>query len=44
MSVKQEIEKLKTELPRQVTLVAVSKFHPEEAIVEAYQAGQRFFG
>lgn len=44
MSVKQEIEKLKTELPRQVTLVAVSKFHPEEAIVEAYQAGQRVFG
>jgi len=26
------------------TLVAVSKFHPEEAILEAYEAGQRVFG
>lgn len=25
-------------------MVAVSKFHPEEAILEAYQAGQRLFG
>ena len=25
-------------------LVAVSKFHPEEAIMEAYEAGQRVFG
>ncbi len=27
-----------------VRLVAVSKFHPNEAIEEAYQAGQRIFG
>ena len=32
------------ELPATVKLVAVSKFHPFEAIEEAYQAGQRRFG
>ena len=31
-------------LPAGVTLVAVSKFHPEEQLLEAYQAGQRVFG
>lgn len=32
------------ELPEQVRLVAVSKFHPAEQILEAYEAGQRRFG
>ncbi|MBQ2522477.1 MAG: YggS family pyridoxal phosphate-dependent enzyme [Bacteroidales bacterium] len=32
------------ELPPGVKLVAVSKFHPLEAIQEAYNAGQRVFG
>lgn len=31
------------QLPQQVKLVAVSKFHPAEAISEAYEAGQRIF-
>ena len=31
-------------LPQGVTLVAVSKFHPIEALNEAYEAGQRIFG
>ena len=31
-------------LPQDVTLVAVSKFHPEEEIMEAYEEGQRVFG
>ena len=31
-------------LPEGVHLVAVSKFHPAERIVEAYNAGQRIFG
>lgn len=44
MSVKQQIEDLHTTLPSDVTLVAVSKFHPIEAIQEAYDAGQRIFG
>lgn len=31
-------------LPEGVELVAVSKFHPADAIAEAYAAGQRIFG
>ena len=38
------LEKIKTELPSGVKLVAVSKFHPFEAILEAYSEGQRAFG
>lgn len=44
MSVAQEIIKIKSELPKQVELVAVSKYHPAELIREAYAAGQRIFG
>lgn len=44
MSVAQEIINLKAELPEQVALVAVSKYHPASAIEEAYAAGQRIFG
>ena len=32
------------ELPKHVQLVAVSKFHPAEAVTEAYAEGQRVFG
>lgn len=42
--VAEEIEKLEKELPEGVRLVAVSKFHPAEMIMEAYNAGQRRFG
>ena len=41
--IKSVINKLHSELPSTVKLVAVSKFHPFEAIVEAYEAGQRIF-
>ena len=41
--VKEIIQKLNRELPATVKLVAVSKFHPFEAIEEAYEAGQRIF-
>lgn len=44
MSIKSEIVRLHQELPDGVTLVAVSKFHPVEALREAYDAGQRVFG
>lgn len=44
MSVAQEIINLKAELPEQVALVAVSKYHPVSAIEEAYAAGQQIFG
>ena len=42
--IKETINKLKSELPATVKLVAVSKFHPFEAIEQAYEAGQRAFG
>ena len=41
--IREIIEKLNNELPATVKLVAVSKFHPFDAIVEAYEAGQRIF-
>ncbi len=41
--IKETINKLNKELPATVKLVAVSKFHPFEAIEEAYHAGQRIF-
>lgn len=44
MSVKENIESILSEMPQGVSLVAVSKFHPSEAIMEAYMAGQRLFG
>lgn len=45
MSITSAIEQLHTELQgTDVTLVAVSKTMPEEAIQEAYDAGQRVFG
>ncbi len=34
---------LKEQLPADVQLVAVSKFHPVERLMEAYEAGQRVF-
>lgn len=44
MSITSEIQHLQQELPTTTKLVAVSKFHPAEAILEAYAAGQRIFG
>lgn len=40
----EEIKRIHSELPEGVRLCAVSKFHPAEAIKEAYGAGQRIFG
>ena len=44
MSISDNILKIKRELPSEVKLVAVSKFHPLEAIKEAIAAGQTVFG
>ena len=44
MSVASEIIRFTDELPANVRLVAVSKFHPVEKLMEAYSAGQRIFG
>lgn len=43
-AISENLRILEEELPHGVELVAVSKFHPEEALMEAYAAGQRRFG
>ena len=40
----ENLAKVRTSIPEGVTLVAVSKYHPVEALQEAYDAGQRIFG
>ena len=40
----QEINAINATLPHGVTLIAVSKYHPAEAVMAAYEAGQRDFG
>lgn len=42
--VAQQLNEVVDTLPQGVNLVAVSKFHPIEALQEAYNAGQRRFG
>ena len=37
------IDRIRTELPSETSLVAVSKYKPEEDILEAYRVGQRCF-
>ncbi len=44
MNIADNIKHIKSQLPNNVTLVAVSKFKPVEDILEAYNAGQRIFG
>jgi len=43
-SIAENLERVRSGVPGSVTLVAVSKTHPAEAIREAYAAGQRDFG
>jgi pyridoxal phosphate enzyme (YggS family) len=42
--IKENLARVLSELPKDVTLVAVSKTKPNEAILEAYATGQRIFG
>jgi len=44
IDIQANLERTKQELPSTVRLVAVSKFHPEKVLREAYDAGQRIFG
>lgn len=44
MSISEKIKEINGQLLPPAKLVAVSKFHPAEAIMEAYNAGQRLFG
>ena len=40
----EKIKAIRATLPKGVTLIAVSKYHPVEAVEAAYTAGQRDFG
>ena len=42
--IEKELKEIWKELPEGCRLVAISKYHPVEAIQEAYDAGQRIFG
>ena len=42
--IRENLQRIVEELPKGVTLVAVSKTKPNEAILEAYNSGQRIFG
>lgn len=42
--IKEQLEKIISEIPKEVTLIAVSKTKPNQLILEAYDAGQRDFG
>lgn len=44
MSIAEKVAALRAQMPAAVTLVAVSKTQPAEAIRQAYAAGQRDFG
>lgn len=44
MSIAQNLQCITAQLPQGVRLVAVSKFHHVDKVMEAYNAGQRIFG
>lgn len=44
MSIASNLNSIKDRLPKEVTLVAVSKTKPVSDLMQAYQAGQRIFG
>lgn len=44
MSITENIFRLKSHIPQQVTLIAVSKTKPITSVLEAYEAGQKDFG
>ena len=42
--IQQNISSIRVHIPEGVTLICVSKFHSMEAIMQAYEAGERDFG
>ncbi|MGC4039332.1 MAG: YggS family pyridoxal phosphate-dependent enzyme [Flavobacterium sp.] len=44
MSIKENLLQIQSQLPEDVTLVAVSKTKPVSDLIQAYDAGQRVFG
>lgn len=44
MSIQSNIQSIRTHIPPHVRLVCVSKFNPNESILEAYESGEKIFG
>ena len=44
MTIKSKIQSIRQHIPSHVQLVCVSKFNPNESIIEAYEAGESVFG
>ena len=44
MKIADNLKKLKSQIGENVKLIAVSKYHTNEEVLEAYEAGQRDFG
>lgn len=44
MNIKENIDEIKKQLPADTRLVAVSKFHSVDEILEAYESGHKIFG
>ena len=44
MKIQDNLTELKSSLPEEVSLVAVSKTKPESDLMEVYEVGQRIFG
>ena len=44
MSIKTNLERIKSEIPAHVTLIAVSKTFPADSVMEAHTCGHRVFG
>lgn len=44
MDIKEQIELIKRSIPSRVKLIAVSKTHPVEIILQAYKSGHKVFG
>ena len=42
--IQENLKKILETIPKNVKLVAVSKFHPAEEVIEAIKAGQNLFG
>lgn len=44
MSIAENLNHIKSSLPKDVTLIAVTKTHPPEKLMEVYNAGHKIFG
>ena len=44
MSISENIKHITSQIPENVTLIAVSKTKPNNMLLEAYKSGQRHFG